>query len=223
MNLIPIKEEKQTINGKETIVYLIPAISFNTPNGKTKKVPHPSGNEAIVADTLDEAKAVVERSGYTYATKKLSEPAKISSGLYDYNQLIYETLTKLTTDEVSNVESSALQALGEIKNPASVSLFIQKMGEDSDIIRNSAIDSLKKYGTTVLPEIIEALKDENWVRRNSAIICIGEIAKISSKNIETTILPLVEASKDLNTIVKASSAKVLGIVYTSMNTQNPCI
>ena len=70
-----------------------------------------------------------------------------------------------------------------------------------------------------MPEVLNALKDENWVRRNSAVLCLQQFC--TRKDIDTSLIieNLLEAIKDNNPIVKCSVIKALGLAYKNYKSQ----
>ena len=95
----------------------------------------------------------------------------------------------------------------------SLDLFIEKMGEDNDTIRTSAIEAITKFGGIALPKLMQALQDSNWVKRNSAIISIGNISNSNPKEVAKTIVLLLDCLKDSNSIIRATAAQTLGKIY----------
>ena len=76
------------------------------------------------------------------------------------------------------------------------------MGEDNESIRQNSIEAILKYGNDALPKVLESLKSENWVKRNSAVICLQRFCETKQVHIDKIIEALLEALKDNNPIVK---------------------
>lgn len=216
MNYIPIKKDKIMQDGKEVEVFIIPAMSIGQTGKNVKKVPHPMGTETIIAKSLQEAHEIIELAGFSYIEQKMQKNNEVPVFTSNYKEMIYDTLIKLTKNETSSVVAAALKSLGEIKSTKSIDLFIDKMGEDNELIRTASIEGMQKFGTQAYPYLVEALSDKNWVRRNSALICIGYIAEIEEKDIEKVIVPVMNTANDANTIVRTTAAKILGIIYKRM-------
>ena len=87
------------------------------------------------------------------------------------------------------------------------------MGEDNENIRNNAIEALIKYGHFATKDIIKALDDENWVRKNSAVICLQKFLECDIVTIDEIIHPLLKTLEDNNPIVKCSVISALGDIY----------
>ena len=219
MNYIPIKKETRIVDGVEQIVYLIPALTIGTQNGNSKKVPHPIGKDCIVVYSEQEAQDLIERAGYDYNLPSKKIPVK-AAYTGDYSSLIFDSLTELAKDMLPNVAASAITALGEIGNVKSLDLFIDKSGEENELIRAAAVEAIGKLGHCALKSLIQTLSDKNWVRRNSAIIALGNIAKCPQTDIEKAILPLADCLKDNNSIVRATAAQTMGIIYKILKERN---
>lgn len=219
MNYIPIKKETRIVDNVEQVVYLIPALTISTQNGNAKKVPHPIGKDCIIVYSEQEAQKLIERAGYDYNLPSKKIPTKTTYA-GDYSSLIFDSLTELATDMLPNVAASAITALGEIGNVKSIDLYINKSGEENELIRMAAIEALGKMGDYALNPLIKALSDKNWIRRNSAITALGYIAKCPQVEIEKVILPIVDNLKDPNSIVRANAAQTMGIIYKILKERN---
>ena len=90
---------------------------------------------------------------------------------------------------------------------------IKKIGEDNENIRTNSIEAICKYGLSALPSLYNSLKSENWVKRNSAVICLQRFCETKQVHIDKIIEALLEALKDNNPIVKCSVIKALGDAY----------
>ena len=92
-------------------------------------------------------------------------------------------------------------------------LFIEKMGEDNDAIRTSAINSVLNFGEPAVEKLLTALKSGNWVKRNSALIALSRLIDSETVNPEKLFSALIEAVEDKNTIVKTTAVTTLGKAY----------
>ena len=222
MNFIPIKKETKSRNGIVKEYYIIPAMSINQLNGSVKKVPHPHGSEFIMFDTFAEAQEVVARSGYTYVSSFDDSKNILKDNVSNssYCDLLYFELINLINDKSSNVVAAALHSLGEIRNSQSIPYLIEKIGEDNEQIRLSAMEALVKHGSSCIEPLIQALQDENWVKKNSAVICLGNLANAKYHELEFAVIPLVDLLKEQNNIVRASVAHTLGKIYTVLKQAN---
>jgi vesicle coat complex subunit len=65
----------------------------------------------------------------------------------------------------------------------------------------------------LIPRIIDSLKSQNWVERNSAITCISNLCENPNIASEEFILPLVESCNDNNSIVQSNALITIAKVY----------
>ncbi len=214
MKLIAIKQEEDK--------FIVPAIKIeNSKNGR--KIPHPLGNDFIFFKTLDEAKKAIELAGFEYILPNGKTPFQktyrpLSTG---YDEKIIEALLKETNDYNPNIVATAINALSEINNINCLDLYINKMGEDNEKIRGNSIEAIVKFGIKALPEVFNALKSENWVKRNSSIICLQKFCEIEDAPIEKIIDVLLTMLADNNPVVKCSAIEGLGLAYKSFKKSLP--
>lgn len=221
MNLIPIKRGKIKKNDEEIEVFLVPAMSITQSGGKTKKVPHPEGNDSIVFPSLDQAIEAVNIAGFSYSlykTEAIAKPKMTYSNEKDFNAII-KPLINLLKDKSSDVVASAVYSLGEIGCYEAINPLVEALGREDNNIRKNTIETLAKIGEMALPSIIKALDDENWVTRNSAAICLGEMAALNDFSFVQALGPLLNRLNDNNPIVKSSAAIALGKIYKSNKKQ----
>ena len=83
------------------------------------------------------------------------------------------------------------------------------------IAAKNAIAAICRYGNILQNKIIEALEDENWVTKNSAITCIKNLMQDENIDIEKFIIPLTKSANDINPIVQASAISTLALVYNA--------
>ena len=214
MQYIAIKEIDK--NGEK--VYTINAIPLkNKTQSVVQKIPHPLGSDILEYNSLEEAKQSIVRAGFAYilpdGTKNSKVESVIQKNTKDYDGLVYETIKSKINSGNSTVVASAILALGEFPKKETFEILFEKFGEENDTIRKNAIASVSRYGKMLQSEIIELLSSENWVTRNSALICIKNISEISDIDIEKFILPLSIACDDSNPIVQATAISTLAQVY----------
>lgn len=216
MQYIAIKKEEK--DGKE--YYTVNAIPLKNKNKSVvQKIPHPLGSDVLRYETLDEAKDAIVRAGFSYVqpdgrkgTKPTPKATKTNSG-YDYSQLVLESILDKVESQNSTVAAAAILALAEFPTEQTFDILFDKIGEDNDTIRKNAISGICRYGNILQDKIINALKSTNWVTRNSALTCISTLTETSNCDLEKFIIPLSEATNDLNTIVQTNALTTLGKVY----------
>ena len=212
MKYVQIKEI--TSQEGETL-YKVNAIVLESTGGeKKKKIPHPLGTETMLFKSLEKAKEAVALAGFEFVLpdgtlKTEEEQYKI----LPYEKKIYDALISQTNDSNPNIVAAAISSLSEINHPDCLKVFIDKLGEDNDSIRQNAIEALLKFGAGALPQIKEAMNSDNWVKRNSAVICLQQFCENKEIEISPVIDILLERLSENNPIVKCSIIKALGTAY----------
>ena len=170
----------------------------------------------MIFKSIDKAKEAVILSGFEYilpdgSVKSENEEEKYK--IEPYDKKIFDALMLQTKDLNPNIVSASIQALSEINHPGSLALFISKLGEENDLIRQNSIEAILKYGIKAIPQVIEASSDENWVKKNSAIICLQYFCEKHDVDVSPIIDILLEKLNDSNPIVKCSVIRALGSAY----------
>ena len=209
---------KEIVSQEGETLYKVNAIILQSKDGgQKKKIPHPLGTETMIFKSLDKAKEAVLLSGFEFVLPDGSLKSKDDEEfkIEPYDKKILDVIMSQTKDSNPNIVAASIQALGEINHPNCLKLYIEKLGEDNDQIRQNSIEAILKYGTKAIPQIISALKSENWVRRNSAVICLQQFCE--HKEVDTALIidSLLECMTDNNPIVKCSVIRALGIAYKS--------
>ena len=208
---------KEIISQEGETLFKVNAILLQSKDGgQQKKIPHPFGTETMIFKSLDKAKEAVILSGFEYvlpdgSMQEEREEYKIEA----YDKKIFDAIMNQANDANPNIVAAAISALSEINHPECLDLFIDKLGEDNDIIRQNSIEGILKYGTKAIPKIIETLNDENWVKRNSAVICLQYFCEKRDVDVALIMEELLGKMQDKNPIVKCSVIKALGLAYKS--------
>lgn len=223
MNYVLIKQSEKDGN----VCFTVNAISLPIKNKSvTQKIPHPMGTDILVFDTLEDAKNAVARSGFAYilpngekgtnSTNSVKTPT-YQENIYsiNYEDIVMKTVLNKVKSTNSSVVASSLQALIGFNTEQTFNILFEKLGDDNDIIRKTAISGICAYGNILQDRIIDALKSPNWVVRNSALICISNLTENESMDMEKFIIPVVEACEDSNTIVQSCALTTLASVYKS--------
>ena len=213
MQYVSIK--KVLKDGRE--VFQVPALNLKNSEGTTKqRIAHPLGDDYLEFNTLEEAIRSAELSGFKYILPDGTKPLEAKKEQLINNNLddmVYNTLIKQVRDINSSVVAASITALGELGDIKLIDLFIEKMGEDNDSVRTSAINSILNFGEAGTEKLLQALKDENWVRRNSALITFSRLIDSETVNPEKILPSLIVMTEDKNTIVKTSAIQTLGKAY----------
>lgn len=212
MKYVKIKELR-TQEGE--LVYKVNAIVLESLNGENKKkIPHPVGTDVMIFSSIDKAKEAIILSGFQYVLPDgTMEEEKISGEILPYDKKVFDALMSQTKDSNPNIVAAAIMSLSEINYNDCLDLFIKKMGEENEIIRQNSIDAILKYGKKALPQVIKALDSQNWITRNSAVICIQYFSEHKDIELSLIIDVLLKKLQDTNPIVKCSVIKALGIAY----------
>ncbi len=212
MKYVQIKEI--TSQEGETL-YKVNAIMLESSNGeKKKKIPHPLGTETMIFKSLEKAKEAVILAGFEFVLPDGTlKPEEEEYKILPYDKKIFDALMNQTGDSNPNIVAAAVSSLSEINHPDCLKLFIEKLGEDNDTIRQNAIEAVLKYGNRAIPQILEAIKSDNWVQRNSAVMCLQQFCEDKEIDISKIIDALLNRLKDNNPIVKCTVIKALGTAY----------
>ena len=219
MQYIPIKQE--TENDKE--IYIVNAIPLKNKNKSVvQKIPHPLGTDVLKYSSLEEAKDAIARAGFSYILpngKKViptkTVPKKVSKDSHDYENIILNVIREKINSSSQGVAQAAITALAEFPSEETFNILFEKIGEENELIRKNAISAICRYGNILQNKIIDALEDENWVTKNSAITCIKNLTEDDNIDIEKFIIPLTQVAKDPNPIVQANAISALALVYNA--------
>ena len=213
--------KKRIINEKP--FYYVQALSLKNSENKTALlIPHPTGNEMLEFNTLEEAVASVQKAGFEYilpegefvSEETVSDLTRTVKN--DLENILFSKFKSKANDINSSVAASALKALSYLNDKDAIDIFISKMGEDNDKIREVSIEALVSYKDSAIDKLIKALSDLNWVTRNSAITALtklNEIAEIDSERILAEIIKMID---DKNTIVQSNALVSAGQIYRTM-------
>ena len=80
-------------------------------------------------------------------------------------------------EEIAEVRRKAAYALGQIGDPASVTVLIQALKDDRGEIRAAAAAALVRIGSPAVPELIRSLKSKDPVVRSTAAYALGRIGE----------------------------------------------
>jgi HEAT repeat protein len=216
MQYIAIKEEIK--NGKT--YYLINAIPLKNSNKSVvQRIPHPLGTDVLSFETLEDAKDAISRAGFSYVLpdgkKGSSHVVKrsVKTNQADFEHVVYDAIKDKVNSSNVTVSAAAILAISEFPNEKTFDILFNMLGEDNDVVRKNAISGICRYGNLLIPRIIDSLKSQNWVERNSAITCISNLCENANIASEEFILPLVESCNDNNSIVQSNALITIAKVY----------
>lgn len=207
---------------EDKTIYFVQALSLKNSENKTSLcIPHPQGNERLEYNTIEEAVFAVKQAGFDYIlpdgeTFHESVITNSASNKSDIEKLLFSKF-KLKSDDInSSVAASALKALSYLNDSNSVDIYLSKIGEDNDKIREIAIEGLVLNRELVLEKLLNALSDANWVARNSAITALTKISEFADVELERILENVIKCIDDKNTIVQCNALISAGQIYRAI-------
>jgi hypothetical protein len=112
-------------------------------------------------------------------------------------------------DEDGRIRTAAVKLLGEYGDPNSVPEFLNLLNKETDgSIRWAVTAALGRMGTSAVPGLIEALRDENWKVRRSAAEALWALGEPEA------VAGLVVALNDRNDVVRQAASSALEAMST---------
>lgn len=210
--------------------YAVPCVAIATPDGR-RLIPNPSGTEAQVFATLEEASEAIRRAGFDYSfegqtTHLLAQgPADALSNARSANATgrpledAIPMLIQLLKDRESGVVAQAASALGALRTQAARDALVGILGHDDPGVRKNAADALARLGTPALHSLREALtkaRNSNhanapYIRLSVLTVYLEMLRQGSDRAAMAHFLPqAVESLTDESWLVRAQAAQVLG-------------
>src|SRR5262245_56751688 len=84
--------------------------------------------------------------------------------------------------------------------------WLKSLGSGEEAARQEAVQALRRLGPTAVPELIGALKDEEWQARTGAAVALGLIGPEAKAAVPALIEALLEEDKYL----RGQAATALG-------------
>ena len=224
MQKISIKKKIIRNGADEEVLYYVPSLSLKNSDNKVKLlVPHPNGNDIMEFSTLEDAAASIRKAGFEYTlpdgetiTEEIIQKSMTQPQTNNIEKVLFNKFKSKINDINSSIVSSAISALSYLNDSNAIDIFIDKLGEDNDKIRSSAIDALVNYQGTVIDKLIDTLSSSSWVARNSAITCLIKISEYADVEPEKILVPLINRLDDENTIVQANAILASGKIYRNL-------
>ena len=222
MQKISIKKKISKTENSENCFYYVPAISLKNSDNQVKLlVPHPNGNDVMEFETLAEAAAAVRKAGFEFKLpdneiiedEKLNTAGEKLSKSYNLENVLFNKFKSKTNDMNPSIVASSITALSYLNNKKAIDIFIEKLGEDNEKIRNAAMEALINSTNNVIDKLIDTLANPNWVSRNSAISCLTKISEYAEVEPEKLLVPIINRIDDENTIVQANAILAAGKIY----------
>lgn len=229
MSFIHIKkiQKRDAASGEARELYAVPSVSIATPQGR-KLIPNPSGNEANLFNSLEEAEEAIRRAGFDYEfegkkTYLLGQSSPSPSSTIRYSaspmeQAVPLLLTMLQAREPS-VIANAAYALGTLKAFGAIDALAEHLGHDDPSVRKTVAEALAKFGIASLPRLHDAYdkacasnhKNAPYIRL-TIMLCFLEMLDLGlGLSLRDQFLPLaVVALQDESWLVKSQAAMVIG-------------
>lgn len=164
-SFISIKKlKKRNALGEIQEFFAVPSMALSTPQGRML-IPNPSGGEAALFSTLEEAEEAIRRAGFDYEfegqkTYAFSQPAttgkpKAPASGNPLEQAIPLLLQHLK-DRESSVVANAVFALGAVRAYAALEELIGILGHDDPNVRKNLAEAIARLGSTALPKLTAA-------------------------------------------------------------------
>lgn len=229
MGFIHIKKQNVTgPEGEPRTVYAVQAIAINAPQGK-RLIPNPSGNEACVFDTFEEAEAAVQRAGFdyifegrkVYLTDRMAAPHRPVPTYGDYGAAALQGAVPLLIERLRDREPSILAnaafALGEIRDPACIQPLIDILGHEDANVRKAVAEALAKLGGGALGALQAAYENARTTRekygahaRLTVMTAYLEMTHTHRELLNQVLPQAIGALTDENWLVRAQAALVVG-------------
>lgn len=211
-------------NGGMRDLYAVPSVAIATPQGR-KLIPNPSGNEASLFPTLEEAEEAIRRSGFDYIyegkkTYTLREEKKATPAASSQRSLeeAAPILIRHLHDRESSVVANAVYALGAMKAYSALDSLVTILGHDDPTVRKNVAEAMANMGRTALPYLRDAYeealsstsKNAPYVRL-TVVVAFLEMIPGSPYSFIEQFLPLaVQALEDESWLVRSQAALVVG-------------
>lgn len=114
--------------------------------------------------------------------------------------------------EIVEVRRKAAYALGQIGDPASVTVLVQSLKDERGEVRAAAASALVRIGSLAVPKLIRSLKSEDVIVRSTAAYALGRIGELDA------IPALVQALNDERWEVRQNAAAALGKIDQTSQT-----
>jgi HEAT repeat protein len=206
--------------------YAVPCMAIVTPDGR-RLIPNPSGTEAQVFDSLQEAGEAIRRAGFDYefegrTTHILAQPTGPSSPMTVLTGRPLEDsiprLIELLSDRESQVVANAAAALGALRAQAALEELSRILGHDDPSVRKSAAEALARLGVPALHTLRESMGRARVITHSNALYIRLSVLLAYSEMIQQGLdsnlmghfLPQVaECLKDDSWLVRAQAAQVM--------------
>jgi HEAT repeat protein len=229
MNAIPIKklQKKNAKNGTVKEVYAVPSVAIDSPNGKIL-IPNPSGREAAIFASLEEAEEAVRRAGFDYefegkTTYTMNDAANHRAvaarlGIQPMDAAVPLLIEQLKDREPSVLANAAF-ALGALRAGQALESLLGLLGHDDPSVRKNTAEALARLGLPGIPRLRQAYetalssnhKNAPYIRLTVINAFLEMLEQGTGVSYSDQYLSLaVQALSDDSWLVKSQAALLLG-------------
>jgi HEAT repeat protein len=230
MSFITIKKIQQhdPVTHEKKDVYAVPSVAIATPQGR-KLIPNPSGNEASLFNTLEEAEEAIRRAGFDYEfegkrTYTLSQGPGIAKGSVrpgtqtPLESAIPVLIQHLQDREISVVANAAF-ALGNLRAYAAIDSFVEILGHDDPSVRKNVAEAMARLGASAIPRLRDAFekartsthKNAPYIRLTVLNTFLEMLEQGYGPSVSEQFLPMaISALEDDSWLVRAQRPGSLG-------------
>lgn len=234
MSFIHIKRQTTTNNGQAQERFAVQAMAIQSPEGK-KLIPNPSGKEAAVFNTLEEAVEAVKRAGFDYIfegqkvflnhTTSVARPKRsLSQDVFTDLQDAVPILIERLQDKEPSVVGQAAFALGQLEDTSAIEPLVTILGHEDPTVRRHVADSLARLGLETLKPLQTAYElAQNSKDKNAAHIRLTVMHAFTEMVQRQYVLPehvtsqAIDALEDTSWLVRAAAAQLIGLIASRLN------
>jgi HEAT repeat protein len=229
-SFIPIKKiKKRTDDGQAQVWFAVPSMAIATPQGRVL-IPNPSGGEAALFASLEEAEEAIRRAGFDYEfegkqvyafnqpTTGGLNPAIARTGGNPLEQAVPLLITHLK-DRESSVVANAVYALGSVRAYAALDALSDILGHDDPAVRKNVAEAMARLGASALPKLTAAYekarthtgKQAPYIRLTVLSAFLEMVEQGNGPALSPLFLTLaLSALEDDSWLVKSQAALLMG-------------
>ncbi len=235
MSFIHIKKQSKTdSDGQTTERFAVQAMAIQSPQGQ-KLIPNPSGKEAAVFESFDEAVLAVQRAGFDYIFEgkkvylshitPLKQPMKrlTQQSFADLQDAVPILIERLGDREPSVVTQAAF-ALGQLADEAATEPLVAILGHEDPTVRRSVAEAMARIGPSTLRplqsayDLAQGSKDKNAFHIRLTVMQAFQEMAVRQKYISEQLIPqAIDALEDDNWLVRSAAAQVVGLIAANFN------
>lgn len=231
-SFIPIKKiKKRTTGGDTQIFFAVPSMAIATPQGRVL-IPNPSGAEAGLFATLEEAEEAIRRAGFdyefegkqVYAFNQPHTSPKAARASGNPLEQAVPLLTQHLKDRESSVVANAVYALGAVRAYAALDALTEILGHDDPAVRKNVAEAMARLGASAIPKLTAAYenargntgKQAPYIRL-TVLSAFLEVLEQGGVTYSAQFLPLaVTALEDDSWLVRSQAALLIGRAAQAM-------